>query len=168
MQPTHAFDCISLKRGEEITFSFTPLTILYSTRHPHKWRRRRPCVISTILGPDWSRRAVQNINHKSARSELSAPVIRAVWRRVRTNENGPAFAGPSGPATQMESGLRGLPSGVPGVLDPRQRHDEERRQEHAQQRIDPDERHVKGAHADAGNHGPKGSAVGCFHGVVRS
>ena len=132
MQPTHAFDCISLKRGEEITFSFTPLTILYSTRHPHKWRRRRPCVISTILGPDWSRRAVQNINHKSARSELSAPVIRAVWQRLATNENGPTFVGPSGTAAHqgqacaafrrafqaswihvsgtMKSGVRNMPS----------------------------------------------------------
>lgn len=125
-------------------------------------------VIHTISRVRSSRFAMQSIDHKSAKHGFSSTVIWAVPSCTPCKANGPAFAGPLGSRTPaFGSGLRSLPAGIPSILDPGQRNEEERRQEQAEQRIDPDEGQIEGAHADAGNQGPEGSAVGRFHGAIR-
>ena len=56
---------------------------------------------------------------------------------------------------------------VPGILKPGHRNKEERRQEHAQQHVDPDERQIEGAHSEAGNEGSQRPAKALFHVSVR-
>lgn len=72
------------------------------------------------------------------------------------------FAGPSRIHSCWARSGALLPR-VPGVLCPCQRNQEERREEHAEQRVDPDERDVEGAHPEAGNEGAERSAKALFH-----
>lgn len=55
-----------------------------------------------------------------------------------------------------------------GILHPRERNEEKRRQEHAEQHVDPQQRRIEGAQAEAHDQDTEGSAKAVFHGVYVS
>lgn len=85
----------------------------------------------------------------------------------RGNEKGPATLPVLGGAYRRLRTSGTLLPRIPRVLCPRHGNQEERRQEHAQQHVDPDERDIEGAHSEAGNEGSKRPAKAVFHVVVR-
>lgn len=168
MQNSYATHCISAVATEILTFTVHPHQPARSlTAAGDRWLPR-PCPQRTIKPARRSLRHRFSSAHKYCRSKLSPPVIRAVAERCLQNAKRAGNRRPVQSSGTEQSGLQRLLAGVPGVLHPRQRHDEQRGQEQAEQGVDPDERDVEGAHSDASDESSEGSAEVRFHGLVRS